>query len=107
MILCDKCNNYIFPEPDEDGIWSAGCNSPSVISVFMNFFRYNKCKYYRKASKAKIFERCGFHLQFINSYSFHYRDKKRMRGLGKFNMHRIREHINDYLEFRDYLFQTI
>jgi len=104
LILCDKCNNYRFPEPDEDGIWCADCESPSVITVFMNFFRLRKCKYYRKISYLKLLERCLFILRQINSYSFYYRDSRYRKKLGKFAMIRIQEHIRDYLDFRDYLF---
>lgn len=107
MILCDMCDKYLFPEPDEDGIWSAGCRSPSVITEFMNFFRLKKCKYYRKISYSKLLERCKFLLSNINSYSFHYRDSKYRKKLGKFNRHRLEMHINDYLEFRNYLFKEL
>lgn len=105
MILCDKCEKYIWPEPDEDGNWSAGCLSPSVISIFMNFFRKNKCKYYKKISYGKLLKRCKFKLSHINHYSFYYRDrdKRIVSKWGKYSRSRLREHINDYLELRDYL----
>ena len=107
MILCDKCEKYLFPEIDEDNCWSAGCTSPSVVSIFLNFFRLKKCKYYKKISYPKLLERCKFVLGEINSYSFHYRDKKYKGKSTKWVLKHLNGLITDYIEFRDYLFSEI
>ena len=107
MILCDKCAKYLPPEIDEENSWSAGCLSPSVISEFLNFFRLKKCKYYRKISYAQMLNRCKSLLNDINSYSFHYRDKRYLNKTTKWKVKCWNRTILDYLEFKAYLFNEI
>lgn len=111
MILCDVCENYLWSEPDEDNNWCADCLSPSVISVFMNFFRLKKCKYYREISYSKLLDRCKFCLRIIDNFSFHYRDKKHKKKIDRpylrdfYLITRIKHYIEDYLDLRDYLYR--
>lgn len=102
MILCEKCNNFYFPEMDEDENFSMGCSSPSVIDVFGNFTRRYKCKYYRKITYKKMFRETIMSLYRLTGHNLRYRSKSKFPK-GR-NNHMIAQQ-EDYFEYRDYLFQ--
>lgn len=107
MILCEKCDQFLFPECDEDGIWSAGCKSPKVVSVFMNFFRKKKCRYYQKISYDKLLKETKIVLSRLTSYTFHYRDKRYPGHVSPFNLNRFKTNLQDYIEFKEFLFNEL
>lgn len=106
MILCEKCDNFLFPECDEDGYIGVGCREPKVVDVFMNFFRKFKCKYYKQLTYSKMHKEVKNRLRVITSFSFYYRDPRPTgpRRLRKWEFQVLKSDITRYLAYRDYLF---
>jgi len=107
MLLCEKCNNFYFPECDEDGCWSIGCKNPNVLEVFNNFCRRYKCKYYQKISLEKMLRETKRVLTRITNHLFHYRDSKYVRKASRFIMGLVKTRLETYLGYRDYLMRLI
>lgn len=105
--LCEICNNFISPEPDEDGFICMGCKSPKVISEFQNFIRKYKCKYFRKITYENFFQETKKILSRITNKTFHYRDKKYKYKTNKHTIQDYKYLIEDYINFRDYLFSKL
>lgn len=100
---CEMCQEFEFPEPDEDGNVTMWCNNPKVICIFMNFVRKYKCKYYRKILYTRLLKQCNNEVSEIGRLSWYYRDMR--KGKTKwFTIARMSRAINHYLELRNYLF---
>lgn len=110
LLKCDKCDFYLWPECDEDGCWSSGCRHEDVVSVFDNFIRIYKCKYFKPISQERAFKRLKTMRRRITGVSFYYRDPDKT---GRVNrkprfiigfIRRLQEYIHRYLVFRDFYF---
>lgn len=105
MILCEKCEKFSFPEGDEDGNFSMGCSSPSVIDIFGNFTRRYKCRYYRKISYKKLLKETKNVLHGLVYYRL-FRSRRKIRWVKG----RVRHLISlqkEYFEYKNYLFQIL
>lgn len=111
LIKCDVCKYYDFPELDEDGHICVGCNHPKVISCFMNFFRLNKCKYYRKITYNQLLKECKRQVHRLYATSFYYRDpagnNKIRRKMPNYKPKQFLRNLEYYLDLRDFLFDEI
>jgi len=105
--LCVICNNYISPEPDEDGIICLGCKSPKVISEFGNFLRKYKCKYYRKITYDNFFQETKNILRELTRKTFFYRDRKCKSKTTLSTIKSYKWLLNRYISYRDYLFKKL
>lgn len=113
-ILCEKCENYIFPEGDQDGFVTDGCKHPKVVSVFGNFHRKYKCKYFKKISRRKMKTETLKSLRELKSSLWRNRDQqsafwKRFKYIPRkkvtpWKICLIKYLNNIYLDYRDFLF---
>ena len=103
----------MFLECDEDGLWADDCKDPNVVTVFGNFYRKKKCKYYKQITYEKMLKEVKRRLSAITSYSFYYRDPRKIGPLGppskltKGKITWIKFDIRRYLDYRDYLFNEL
>lgn len=103
---CEKCTDFDFPEGDEDGNVVFGCNNPNVISVFLNFMRKYKCKYYQKIKYEQLLKECRNQVSYLTRFFFRYRER-RWDAIPTYRIKRFWRQLEHYFELRDYLFNEV
>jgi len=100
---CEKCQNFEFPELDEDGNAFPWCNHPKVICVFMNFMRKYKCKYYRQILYTKLLKQVENKFLDLDQFFFYYRERQ-WKPITTWRIKSFKKELEHYLDLRDYLF---
>ncbi len=103
IILCDKCQKYIYPEVYDP---YSDCKSPSVIVIDDNFHRKRKCRYYQKITYERGILRLKEMLKFIFLYVPGPK-RSRLLKMTQWKVKMLQYHINNYLEFRDFVFKDL
>lgn len=96
LIICDKCEKYdyptyIYPEPS--------CKSPSVITIFDNFYRKGRCRYYKKVRLETALNRLKEMLKHLNHISW-LMERKRFR---ENQIKWLKRRIHAYIEFKEFI----